>query len=185
MRLAILMLLFVGTAAQAKVELWENYRYYPVNASTKQELITATAAHTPIKKDGLSDVADSSYAIQWRFYVKEWNRQCRIDTYVTDLRIEVTLPKLQVSTTEVQDLWARWYPNLLRHEMQHVAIAKKAANDIDDALRSLGSKANCKVLEQEANAVANAILAKAKEAQLSYDKETRYGETEGASLQSL
>lgn len=185
MRLITLILLFVGSAAQAKVELWENYVYYPVNASSKQELIAATAAHTPIKKDGLSDIADSSYAIQWRFYVKNWNRQCRIDTYVTDLRIEVTLPKLQVSTTEVQDLWARWYPNLLRHEMKHVAIAKKAANDIDDALRSLGSKANCKLLEQEANAVANEILAKAKAAQLAYDKETRYGETEGASLQSL
>lgn len=184
-RLIIVLSMFIAFSSSAEVEVSQNFVYYPVNAESNSELSNAVLAASPIKTAGRIQLGHTDYSISWSFWPKKWNRQCRIDKTKTLLKIQHTMPKLVVSTAEVQNAWASWYPRLLERQYIHADIAKKTAEEIDAAILYMGSRTNCKILEQDANQLANEILAKGAAMSFAYDQKTRHGESEKALLASF
>ena len=185
MRLIIVLSVFIAFFSRAEVEISQDMVFYPVNAESTSTLSNAVLSASPVRAAGQTQLGHTNYNISWSFWVKKWNRQCRIDKTKTTLKIQHTMPQLKIATTEVQNAWASWYPKLLEHQYNHADIAKKTAEDIDAAILYMGSRTNCKILEQDANQLANEILAKGAAKSFAYDQQTRHGESEKALLASF
>lgn len=185
MRLLIVLSMFIACVANAEVEVSQSFVYYPVNAESTSDLSNAVLSASPIQTAGRTQLGHTNYSISWSFWPKKWNRQCRIEKTKTQLHIQHTLPKLEAASAEVQNAWASWYPSLLERQYNHADIAKKTAEDIDAAILYMGSRSNCKILEQDANQLANEILAKGAAKSFAYDQKTRHGESEKAMLASF
>ena len=71
---------------------------------------------------------------------------------------------------------------LLRHEDRHKEHGLRAGKEIEAALLAAKPGSNCQDMQNAANAIAEQIVAKYQERDEDYDRQTRHGQSEGASL---
>ena len=121
--------------------------------------------------------------MNWHFrWWEEGDGRCRITGNRTRLSAEITLPRLTTADPAVRQRFDRYLTALKDHEMEHVRIARDAAQRIDRGILALPTMPSCRQLEQAANDLGQRLLRQATDAEREMDRLTRHGASQGASL---
>lgn len=173
---------FVASSAIAAPVVNEQYNYYLVGPSTPQELLPALNKTSTIRQNGQIYHGHTESRINWQFWWQDEQQSCRIERVTVTVNATYTLPQLTSSYPDVNRIWGKWYPNLLKHEQGHKNLAIDIAQQIENAIYNMGQRNSCAQLEQDANAIGRQFIAQLNKLDNEYDKRTKHGETEGASL---
>lgn len=172
----------VSFCSQAELNVVENYKYYPVQPSSKEQLYDAVDLATPIKINGSVFHGYTQWNISWNFRWIDTGSRCKMKKVNTKLKLEYTLPKLSSTDKQIKAIWHKWYANFEQHEMKHGMYAKEAAEQVNKQLSSMRSRRDCATLSADANRLGNKILEQSRVDNDHYDKRTSHGRTENAWL---
>lgn len=157
------------------------YAYYPVDVKSDQLLLPQLLAASPVREDGRTFVANTTWDVQWTF---EWktdaNGVCRITDSSTRLEVVIVLPSLSNASEQQMAVFDRYIAALRQHELNHYKLAATAARKIDGGLKDLPAISSCKALEEYANSMSRRIVEVFNEKSRQYDVDTNHGQTEGA-----
>ncbi|MGB5324766.1 MAG: DUF922 domain-containing protein, partial [Pseudomonadales bacterium] len=86
--------------------------------------------------------------------------------------------------SEVERVWARWYPALQAHEGQHAGNAVMIARRGETRLLMLPPRPDCQLLDADAQRLAREMLEELQYIDRDYDRRTDHGASEGAALKT-
>lgn len=173
---------FIATSTIAAPIVTEEYNYYPVSPSTLEELLPALNKTSTVRQNGQIYHAYTESLVNWQFWWHAEQKSCRIERVTVTVKTTYTLPRLTSSYSDIDRIWGKWYPNLLKHEQGHKNLAAGIAQQIESAIYNMGNRNNCTQLEQDANAIGQQFIKQLNKLDIEYDERTKHGETEGASL---
>lgn len=182
-RLALNLCALAVLPAGAAVEESLNFRYYASPHRPGMTLLAALNTATPIRQDGMRFHGYTAWQTSWQFrWWEEADGRCRITANLTRLSAEVTLPRLTTADPAIRQRFEHYLAALKNHEMEHVRIARDAAQRIDRGILALPTMPSCRQLEQTANDLAQRLLREAGDAEREMDQRTGHGAKQGASL---
>jgi predicted secreted Zn-dependent protease len=153
--------------------------YYDVAGASADELRAQLDLHGPTgQQDAYTD-----WWVQWRYDRVQAANGCELRSLAVTLDVTFTFPRWSPPDDAAPGLRERWedYLAALRvHEEGHKEIALRAANEIAAALSSLPASPSCAELEQAADGTGERILERYRQQELSYDRQTDHGATQGA-----
>ncbi|MBT8148783.1 MAG: DUF922 domain-containing protein [Pseudomonadales bacterium] len=164
----------------------ETLRYYPVVAQSLDTLLLALASEVPERPGGKIYHGYTHSEVGWRWQFANRAGGCRMLNVQADVQNTITLPELQGPTgqSEAARVWRQWYPALRRHELQHANNAIEIARRGETRLLTLPPAKSCSALDERANRMVEQLIAELRDINAAYDRRTKHGETEGASLLS-
>lgn len=176
--------LFLMAGLKAEPAINEEYVYYSVKPSSIENLLQALNHASPIRESGELFHGHTDSYVKWNFWWNESEGKCAINRVTTEVKLKYTLPKLVTNNPNqaLKSVWSKWYPALVKHEKGHGSFAIDAARRVESAIERLPAFNGCDVLSNEANSAGHRVLDKLKKRDAEYDKRTRHGETQGASL---
>lgn len=156
---------------------------YPVVSATVDELRREMVRNGPTA-EGVRYPGATQWNISWSYQYDRQGARCGLRDVraVVNARVDVPLWKPSAAPdSAVAQWWTGFQARLLDHEQGHVRLAAQAAGGIVDAIRPLNGGA-CDALGARANAVGQELLAKARESQAAYDRDTRHGAIPGTAV---
>lgn len=180
--LAALALAPITPEAQAEIGEKLDYADYPVPANDDSSLGMTLNRNSPIRHDGLTYHANTTWTVNWSYHWIEENGYCRLSEVATDLHAIIKLPRLEGGSSDIREQFDLYLEALHQHELGHYAIGRKAALDVDRELRALPVMASCQRLNETANRVAHRVVARYTEEERTYDLITVHGRLQGARL---
>ncbi len=185
MRLFLFVFVFAGGSnAYGRVAKTVDYVYYTFSAENATSLLyKETRAASPIiKEDGKVFLGHTEWKIRWNYKFKEQNGVCRISSHTVLMNAVITLPKLIGGTSHQHAIFNDYLQKLKAHELRHVAISMKYANEIDRFLSGRPSAPTCGMLKGQVREAGHKQIDLARAANRRYDLETEHGKTEGVTL---
>ncbi|MDO6746607.1 DUF922 domain-containing protein [Gilvimarinus sp. 1_MG-2023] len=192
----LLMMLTVGFSCLAQaldfsVEREDNveesidYIYYEIEdpALTGQSLKQSLDAATPVVKAGVKRHGENRWLIRWQSTTQQQESSCKVTDVSVTLNATVLLPELSASEPEIQSTFNDYVAALQEYLLLHYVVALQAANKIELAILNLPPASDCKVLEQQADEKARAIVKEHREKGQSLDAMTDYGVKQGVVLE--
>ena len=175
-------LLLAGTA-RADLAEHLDYTWYPVPLQKGASLRDLLNAASPVHTDGRTYHAHTEWHVHWHYhYLPQPGGGCRIDSVHTTLTATITLPAPADPPIADSSAFVTYLGALKRHEQGHYAIGRSAAAAIDQGILALPSQDSCAGLAATADAFANEELARARDTEARYDRDTGHGRTQGAVL---
>lgn len=156
--------------------------YYEVRGATAGELRESMDRHG-LRDDGERVDALTEWYVRWRYRYAHQDGTCGIGAARVTLRIMLTLPRWNTTSTAsptLENEWDEYTKALERHEAGHVDIAVSAGNDIWRMLRSLPRYQSCSALETRADTEGTGVLRAHRSEERDYDAITNHGATQGA-----
>jgi predicted secreted Zn-dependent protease len=176
--------LCIAASAYAEVSEALNYVHYDAPITPKQSLLAALNSASSIRQDGRTYHGYTKWDVRWNFW---WNenrgRSCRITRVKVSVTSTITLPRLIGGTAAQKEEFERFSASLKTHELGHHAIGKEAAEEVENAIKTLPEMGDCKQLERAANAAGGKVIREHQEKEKRYDAETRHGKNQGAWLE--
>lgn len=169
-------------ALDANINL--EYEYYTANADSRKSLLKILNESSPIRENGHIYHGHADWHVKWHF---NWHKAddglCRITKVTTDLTCKITLPKLWGYTSKEQkDRFDNFLIALNNHELVHIDISKKAADEIERKILSLPEMSSCESLDAAADNIGYQTMNEYNEKSVQYDAITGHGKTQGAWL---
>lgn len=159
--------------------------YYYIDGQSAIVLAAQIDQLGPKGPDGVRSAARTKWDIQWKFNHAQQGVTCSIKNTAVAIGVARTLPRWRGESKGPAPLRAHWkqfHAALLRHEDRHKEFGLQAGREIESALIAMKPASNCEDLKIAANALANQILGKYKKLEVEFDRQTRHGRSEGASL---
>ncbi len=174
-------MLLTSAIDAAPVESVHN-EYYTIYPQTPYDILRELDWRSPVREKGLTFHGNTDWSISWRFKTQKIAGSCKLFDIHTLIDIKYTLPVLDkhIQNKNTIKRFTVFSNALVRHEHNHGLNGKKAAREIDDALRALRPEINCTQLEQAANNLGRSIVQKYTAIDNEYDRVTQNGRTEGA-----
>jgi predicted secreted Zn-dependent protease len=177
---------FMWLAQPALADVSENlqYRYYPVSPQGNEALWQAMDRASPIRERGRVFRGDTRWQVVWNLrWEKSPSGRCALSRVQTTLRATITLPQISGDWDgETRARFTGYVTALRQHELKHVDSGRKAARAIDRRLSAFPVMSSCHALEQAANAAGFELLDQARQHDLTLDKRTGHGRSEGVVL---
>jgi predicted secreted Zn-dependent protease len=148
--------------------------YYDVGGATASQLRARLDARAPRSPDGFRGDAFTRWEFSWS-WPGYGSASCRLAKAVVKLRVIVSFPRWtrpQAASAALAANWARYSRSLARHEQGHVDYAVARYPAVVRAIKS----ATCTT----ANEAAQAQLTRIRTHDVSYDRSTQHGATQGA-----
>jgi predicted secreted Zn-dependent protease len=172
------------TALFASPIISEQTVYYKVVGENRSDLRKQLNELGPITKNERYD-AQVTWSISWTY---NWSapankKSCKIDEVHVIATIQMTLPQWEdelLFDIDLQSQWDDYLKNLITHEQGHVENGKKAAQEVEEVLLQVPEQYNCDLLNSEIDRVANKIINTHNDWDVTYDKDTQHGKTQGA-----
>jgi predicted secreted Zn-dependent protease len=158
--------------------------YYTVRGSTVDDLRSQVKTLGP-QKGGKRFDAGTEYQIRWRNRSVTANGICRFDSVVVHLNVKFIYPRWQIPPSASERLvntWRRYFTKLLEHENGHLDLALAGCREILQAIKQIQPEITCRAIEEKAESIAEAIVARVQKKQLEYDRVTDHGTTQGVRL---
>lgn len=156
-------------------------RHYDVTGSTAAEIRASMLALAP-RLAGRRTLGRHTWSIRWNYRYRRVGGGCRMHDVRVVLISTTSIPRWSpppgVPDTLI-DQWNAFSAALAEHERGHRDISVASGREILAALRSLRAP-SCIALETDARALGERILARYREQDARYDRETRAGRTQGA-----
>lgn len=159
--------------------LQERDSYFEVTGETAEELHAALLERGPTI-EGVPLFACTEWAVRWRLEQAPARGECRLRRLEVELVVNTVLPRWPGEArapTALRSQWAAFVAALRIHERGHRDLGARAASEALAALRSWRS-ARCGSLA-EADAAAQRAVGRYRVRTIEYDRETRYGRTQG------
>lgn len=172
----------ISCEVEAKNSVTENYKFYLLSPESKGEILKELNITSPIIEDGEIYHGYAYSTINWNFNWRYNKNSCWITSANTELNTTYTLPKLETKSNDVTQVWNKWYPKLVLHEKGHHKLAVNIAVRIENAISEMPKERTCQELEKKANEIGHALISELEHLNISYDKRTNHGETQGAFL---
>lgn len=158
--------------------------YYTITGSTAQQLRQQMNQKGHIDPlSGRRYDAYTGWQISWYYNTTLNNNQCKLHSAKVNTTITFTLPQWKIPSNASQALQTKWnkYINaLIQHEKGHEQNGILASNEILQRLQTIPSNPSCETLKQNANQLANQVIKKYNQKDITYDKMTKHGITQGA-----
>ncbi len=172
----------------AQVMLSEQLQHYSVKAYTEEQLIQALAQHSPVVLRERTFHGGTQWNLTPQFALQVRGNLCYVTAIEVSLNGVYTLPQL-ANPSSVPPMLAnkfnRFYQGLMDHERGHQSLWLEAGQKIHQELSSLPAQMHCSVQSKLAKQRVRSIVEEYKKHNEDYDKETRFGTTQGASIRSL
>jgi len=171
-----------ATAAPDSLTITTNH--YVVTGSTLTEVRESINRARP---GGLKSSTDAltTWKINWRSRVSTVNGQCQLDQLTVDTTISIVMPSWRPPTNaspQAVKKWVAYYTALQKHEMNHAESGKQAAKELRRRILEVPPEADCTVLRQRIEEIADEVIAQYEKRDTDYDRETTHGLKEGARL---
>ncbi|SDS45094.1 DUF922 domain-containing protein [Pseudomonas oryzae] len=180
--LMVLSLALLAPQVRAEISEKLDYTDYPVPASEEASLGRSLNRNSPIRHDGLTYHAYTTWTVNWTYRWTDAGGYCRISEVATQLHGIIKLPRLEGGSESLRGQFDRYLQALHQHELGHYQIGRKAALEVDRELRALPVMANCQRLSAAANRIAHQVVDRHKEEERTYDLITVHGRLQGARL---
>lgn len=171
--------------AGAQVRELLSYRHYPVSVEPQGSLTRALSKATPVRPRWWQRFhAMAAWNVSWTYQERVGPAgDCRADDAEVTLVTEITLPELTSAGDAQRKAFDAYLAALTTHELGHHAIAQAAGGKILAGLRDAGVFNDCEALGAHVTSLTGALIQEAKAAEKRYDEDTRYGLTQGATLE--
>ncbi|QIG79712.1 DUF922 domain-containing protein [Stakelama tenebrarum] len=150
--------------------------YYDVRGATARDIRSAINAVRPTEPHHATPV-DAYADIRWYWRWPTSSGGCDLASAQVRMQVTVLLPRLEnidALPVPLQQRWRGYLEALGEHEAGHIAIARRSASAIRDAIAA----SDCR----NANKAARSAAASIQLAQIAYDRETRHGKAQGATF---
>lgn len=159
-------------------------KYYKVRGETVEELRKELTKKTPIRNNGQSFDANTTWYVKWNTQWAMKGMSCSIISVTTRVSIVFTLPKWANSKdadAKEREKWAKFFKQLVEHENGHKDIAVGSAKEIERVVMNMESRKDCETLKRDSNRLGQTIIEKYHELTQQYDIETDHGRKKRAS----
>lgn len=154
----------------------ETIQYYNVQGRNKSELTYSIISANISGEPGVhaAGLTETSIGGNW---LKEYqktgqNSSCTLKQIQLELNIIITLPKwveYPSADTALKTDWDIFAMSVEDHEHEHKNIARRAVNNLDKKLSSIGARKDCETLDREVKTIWNQSLAEHEKLQREYD----------------
>lgn len=171
------------TALPASVQVTAATSYYDVEGADIRSLVASLRQRGPSDGHG-TWAASTSWMFRWS-YQPVLGTGCQVQAAQVSLELSYLYPRWNAPATAAPAVGTAWQGYLSRvelHEHGHRDIAEAAAGELARALEALPGQASCEALAGSARAIAAELLARHALAQITYDRETGHGASQGAVL---
>lgn len=182
----LLLLIIMPVIAFCEPDVIEQTRYYNVEGDSPQSIRQSMNTQRRMFVKGGYD-AYVSWFLAWRFRYDDDLKGCKINTVSTKLKVRYILPRWvggERSSSKIliatKARWQKYYAALLEHEHGHRDWGINAATAIEQRLLAMPYARDCLSLRRDAQSLAVRVLANYLRREKHYDRDTRYGATQGA-----
>ena len=185
-RVILFICLFALIDADAAPVIKRKNSTYEVSGETPAEVRAQIDVHGPMhpkekkRYDGITE-----WDLSWKYQMTRRGKIWIVTSRIVTLDIRVKVPQWadrKKAPPLAQRQWKIYRSNLIRHEQGHVNIATRAAHAIDKYIGTYGGATSVKQMRANIDRNAKLILEKFRKYDISYDKRTRHGMTQGASF---
>lgn len=158
-------------------------RFYDVEGQDITAILASVRERGPRDHDG-NWAASTAWTFRW-WYEPVEGAGCGVGAARVELELRYTYPRWladPAAAWEVESAWSRYLERVELHERGHGEIAVAAASELARALEALQAHASCDDLAAAADATARELLARHAQRQIAYDRATRHGASQGATL---
>lgn len=181
MRLIYALLMAVIAVAETSGQtIVEQSETYAVSGSTASDLRANMNRVRP--KDPADQPADgvTYWDMRWKHSYTKTSDTCMVSSVTITMEIRTKLPwwiDRQPGTTLVER-WDGFIIALKNHEEGHAEIARRGAAALRERLSGLSAR-TCPLLDELADATADALVDHLKKENAAYDQRTRHGASQG------
>ena len=170
--------------AAAEVSSTAEDHFYIISPRSPYDIKNELRRMTPLRERGGSFNGRTDWKIDWRYQTTGDAGGCNIHDVKVKINIVTTLPALSQYVTDPQTIreFERFRDALVAHERNHGKNGMAAANEIEQALKSIPTQRDCNAVSRMAEQRSQAIINKYVQKDHQYDYTTRNGMTEGAWL---
>lgn len=176
MRRAALALIVLGAflAPSAAATLSKTYSYFPIRGKTLTEIERQLQARGPrLDSTGQRHPGATNLEFNTRVQYGESRGRCLVADARVSVTAKVTLPNWRDRARaehDVRIIWDTLARDIRRHEESHLVIAKTHARMLEDELKSLPWRRDCRRLVRDVERTSARILATHDEAQERFDR---------------
>lgn len=184
MRTVLLCLLLIPSYALSEPKVTINTHYYDVEAKEVSELLEVMKRANPIQEGNKEHFGHTTWKVWWEWKWRFKNNRCRMTEVNSFVDVVHTIPKLSDKhyNIKVLTIWHQWFPNLMRHEKNHVKYAVDIAAIGEKEILNIQSQKKCEELDASAKLLTSDLSARMKKLHTDYDQRTNHGRTEGADI---
>jgi len=176
---AFITVLFVAitfNAAQARINIRESTKFYNIRAKNAQEVFRQISRNDLMRRGRQHAVATTQINLKMdRVDILRRGRRCVVKDVRVKLSLVYSYPRwrnINQSSKSARKKWKRYYKQVVRHEKNHGALAKKLARKMERSARKLTSRSsrNCSVLTRKLRRTFKALNRQHDRQQTSFDK---------------
>ena len=168
----------------AKPKLIEEVKPYTIDVKQVESYLLALPDKaTSVESDSLFH-GGAKWKVKWNYQTQERKSRCRIKKVKVKVKVVYHLPELssQLENSMSQGIWQQYYQALYKHEQAHKDIVMQTASDIEQAIKSVGSRKSCEELYTVANEAANQLMIDYQTNHQNFDIESDFGRKQGVSF---
>lgn len=135
--------------------------------------------------DGGHQFAYTRLEFAWTYPFARDESGCATGPVQLEVEVVQTLPEwsgLDRANARAAAEWRRWQAATQAHEDGHQRIGMETAREIIEGQRRVGVYRTCEEVDAAANGIGAAALARMQERHRAYDRATRHGANDGATL---
>lgn len=185
--LALLALMvFWGDAAfvWAEIETDIQYKYYSVEITTADKVVSEMFLATPISIDGKRFLGRARWNIKYNIKWAVHFEMCEIVEVLIVNPCLITLPEIQTEDPVLKHLLDNYFKFLKTHELIHCRIATEHAAKLEEKLWEIG-RVKCEDVKNLARVEHQSVIAECKSAQGRFDRASNHGHNDGIDLGHL
>ncbi len=182
--LLVILLIVHTRQAHSAPDINLNKTFYDISGTNITAIHESLQRNGPLAKSGKRFHASTHWNISWSYRWIESNQQCRLNKTDISVQVDMLLPRLKNRDSldeKVRTKWDQYIAALTAHEQQHQAFGQEAANEIERLLLNTPAM-NCFRMEKHLNERAQEILAKYKNLEEQFDRDTEHGAKDGVVL---
>lgn len=174
--IAILFVAITLNAAEARVTIRESTKYYNIRAKNAQEVFRQISRNGLMRRGSQHAVATTQIVMKMdRVNIQRRGRRCVVKNVRVKLTLVYSYPRwrnIKQSSRSARNKWKRYYKQVVRHEKNHGALAKKMARNVERSVRKLTSRSsrNCSALTRNLKRAFNKINRQHDRQQSAFDK---------------
>ena len=171
-------------SAVAQSTVVRKTNYYAMTGSSLRHIQESLQQTRPWKNKSGRD-ASTEWYVRWHAEYSSGGGSCHCSSFTTTTTITITLPRWIAPTNapaEVRAAWAKYAAALEVHENGHADLALAAAAEMHKRIKEIDSNLDCITLRARVQAECKAVLDSHRAQEKDYDRKTRHGATQGATL---
>ena len=171
-------------SAVAQSTVLRKTNYYAMTGASLRHIQESLQQTRPWKDKSGRD-ATTEWYVRWYAEYRSGGGTCHCSSFTTTTTITIWLPRWIAPTNapaEVRATWAKYIAALEVHENGHADLALAAAAEMHKRIKEIDSNLDCITLRARVQAECKAALDSHRAQERDYDRKTRHGATQGATL---